>query len=109
MLSSISFCHKKNIVHRDVKLDNFLVNCDEEGNILVKLADFGLACKYESDRPPSNKCGSVLSVAPEMLTRETYCHKVDVWGLGVALYELLTTELPFYSEDDEIFKENIVY
>lgn len=98
MLKSLEYCHKHNIVHRDIKLENFLVDCDEFGNIFVKLSDFGLACKYEHDKPPTTKCGSILSVAPEMLVRESYCHKVDVWGIGIILYELLSTDLPFYSE-----------
>lgn len=100
MLTSINFCHTQDIVHRDIKLENFLVDCDDTGNILVKLSDFGLACKYEQDKPPTTKCGSILSVAPEMLIKETYCHKVDIWGLGVILFELLSTDLPFYHDNE---------
>ena len=100
MLTSIEYCHSQGIVHRDIKLENFLVDIDNDGTIIVKLSDFGLACKYEADQPPTTKCGSILSVAPEMLIKETYCHKVDIWGLGIILYELLCTELPFYSEDE---------
>jgi len=91
MLKSVEYCHELNIVHRDIKLENFLVDSTKDGKILVKLSDFGLACKFEADRPPTTKCGSVLSVAPEMLVRDSYCHKVDLWGLGVILYELLST------------------
>lgn len=43
-----------------------------------------------------------------MLTNETYCPKIDVWGIGIILHELLSTELPFYSEDEDIYKHNIV-
>ena len=67
MLESIQHCHENKIVHRDVKLENFLVDLDEEQNIIVKLSDFGLACKYDPEEPPTTKCGSILSVAPEML------------------------------------------
>lgn len=108
MLKSLEYCHKNNIVHRDVKLENFLVDSDESGNINVKLSDFGLACKLEVDNPPTTKCGSILSVAPEMLTNETYSNEVDIWGLGIILYELLSTELPFFSEDENQYKKNII-
>ena len=108
MVRSIEHCHSKNIVHRDVKLENFLVDTTPEGNILVKLSDFGLACKYEPERPPTIKCGSVLSVAPEMLVSESYGFEVDMWGLGVILHELLCTKLPFYNDDENLYKNNIV-
>ena len=72
MVRAVDHCHSKNILHRDIKLENFLVDTTPDGNILVKLSDFGLACKYEPDKPPTIKCGSVLSVAPEMLINDSY-------------------------------------
>ena len=74
----------------------------------MKLSDFGLATKYEAYNPPTIKCGSILSVAPEMLVKESYCLKVDLWGLGVILYELLSTQLPFFSNDENKYKTNII-
>lgn len=108
MLQAIDYCHQNNIVHRDVKMENFLIDSDENANIIVKLSDFGLACKFDKEKPPTHKCGSILSVAPEMLTNETYCLKVDVWGIGIIMHEILSTELPFYSEDEQTYKKNIV-
>ena len=74
----------------------------------VKLADFGLACKFDPNDPPTMKCGSIVSVAPEILTDDHYCFKVDMWGLGVILHELFSTKLPFYHEDEIIYKQNII-
>ena len=108
MLRSVAHCHQNNIVHRDVKLENFLVDTTEDGQILIKLADFGLACEFDEEQPLTTKCGSLLSVAPEMLVKKSYCHKVDVWGLGVILHELLSTKLPFYHDDENVYKNNIV-
>lgn len=68
MLKAIEYCHSNNIVHRDVKLENFLIDSDDSLNISVKLSDFGLACQFDKEQPPSHKCGSILSVSPEMLT-----------------------------------------
>ena len=46
MLKAIEYCQNKNIVHRDVKMENFLIDSNEDGQIIVKLADFGLACPF---------------------------------------------------------------
>ena len=53
MLLSVQHCHNKNILHRDIKLENFLMGTSEDEQLVVKLADFGLACKYQPDKPPS--------------------------------------------------------
>ena len=79
-----------------------------DGKLVVMLIDFGLAYQYSPESPPTNKCGTIIGLAPEMLTAKSYCHKVDVWGLGIILHELLTTQLPFYAEDVRKYKYNIV-
>ena len=68
MLKAIQYCHQHNIIHRDVKVENFLVKTI--GNVLtVKLSDFGLACSYDPNDPPSQPCGSLYTVAPEVINR----------------------------------------
>ena len=108
MLKSVEYCHNHDIVHRDVKLENFLIDMNEDKQIIVKLSDFGLAFKYDPEQPPSRKCGSILSIAPEVFSKQSYCHKIDIWGLGVILHELLTSQLPFFAEDDLQYRQNIV-
>ena len=68
MLKSIEYCHSHNIVHRDVKMENFLIDATEDDTIEVKLSDFGLACKYQPHKSLTAKCGSLLAIAPEMLS-----------------------------------------
>lgn len=109
MVKSVELCHMHNIIHRDIKMENFLVQqINDNGEIQIKLSDFGLACKFDPANPPTSKCGSLSSVAPEILCQENHDTKVDCWSLGVLLFELLSTELPFYSEDQKVHLRNIV-
>ena len=108
MLFAIEYCHNCGIVHRDVKMDNFLIDFGEDDEIIVKLSDFGMACQYKLGIPLRQKCGSILSTAPEMISFETYGREVDMWGLGVILHELLTSKIPFYHDEDREFMNNVV-
>lgn len=112
LVGAVSYIHLKSCVHRDLKLENVLL--DKHGN--VKLVDFGFTREYEGkSNYLQTWCGTVCYSAPEMLKGEKYAgEKVDVWSLGVILYALLCGELPF-DEDDEnetkrrILKEEPVY
>ena len=52
----------------------------------LKLADFGLACYYDPENPLTDSCGSLITVAPEILRLESYGPPVDMWSLGIILY-----------------------
>lgn len=98
LVGAVSYVHGKSCVHRDLKLENILL--DKNGN--VKLVDFGFTREYEGTTSYLQTwCGTVCYSAPEMLKGEKYAgEKVDVWSLGIILYALLCGELP-YDEDDE--------
>ncbi|KAL1304971.1 hypothetical protein AAFC00_003877 [Neodothiora populina] len=98
LLGAVAYVHGKQCVHRDLKLENILL--DKHGN--VKLCDFGFTREYQgSSSYLQTWCGTVCYSAPEMLKGEKYAgEKVDVWSLGIILYALLCGELPF-DEDDE--------
>ncbi|KAK5131714.1 hypothetical protein BJ546DRAFT_721991 [Cryomyces antarcticus] len=98
LIGAVSYVHNMSCVHRDLKLENILL--DKHGN--VKLVDFGFTREYEGKASYLQTwCGTVCYSAPEMLKGEKYAgEKVDVWSLGVILYALLCGELPF-DEDDE--------
>lgn len=66
----------------------------------IKLTDFGIACVYDPADPPTKKCGTLTTVAPEILTQESYDHKVDCWSLGVILFEFLSGDFPFTYPDE---------
>ena len=92
MLHATAECHKNQIIHRDIKLDNFLVKeiDAETEEVNIKLADFGIACKYDASDPPTLKCGTREYVAPEVLSQPCYDTKVDCYSMGIILFELLS-------------------
>ncbi|KAI9670367.1 MAG: hypothetical protein M1817_004410 [Caeruleum heppii] len=98
LVGAVAYVHNMSCVHRDLKLENILLDKLEN----VKLCDFGFTREYEGKASYLQTfCGTVCYSAPEMLKGEKYAgEKVDVWSLGVILYALLTGELPF-DEDDE--------
>ncbi|ETN38512.1 uncharacterized protein HMPREF1541_06547 [Cyphellophora europaea CBS 101466] len=106
LVGAVAYIHSKSCVHRDLKLENVLL--DKRDN--VKLIDFGFTREYEGKASYLQTfCGTVCYSAPEMLKGEKYAaEKVDVWSLGIILFALLKGELPFDEDDDAITKENIL-
>ncbi|PAA54572.1 hypothetical protein BOX15_Mlig033704g2 [Macrostomum lignano] len=105
IVTAIGYLHDMNIVYRDLKLENLLL--DEMGHI--RIADFGL-CKEEMQYGVMTKtfCGTPEYLAPEILDENDYGRSVDWWGLGVVSYEMMCGRLPFYSRDHEILFELIM-
>ncbi|XP_004645402.1 hormonally up-regulated neu tumor-associated kinase [Octodon degus] len=97
LISAVEHLHRVGVVHRDLKIENLLL--DEDNNI--KLIDFGLSnCAgiLGYSDPFSTQCGSPAYAAPELLARKKYGPKIDVWSIGVNMYAMLTGTLPFTVE-----------
>lgn len=105
IISALGYLHEHNIVYRDLKLENLLL--DKDGHI--KIADFGL-CKEEMFFGASTKtfCGTPEYLAPEVLEDNDYGRAVDWWGTGVVMYEMMCGRLPFYNQDHEKLFELIL-
>ncbi|KAI0399189.1 kinase-like protein [Xylaria palmicola] len=106
LVGAVSYVHQQSCVHRDLKLENILLDKHEN----VKLVDFGFTREYEGkSNYLQTFCGTVCYSAPEMLKGEKYAgEKVDVWSLGVILYAILCGELPFDDDDDNITRTKIL-
>ncbi len=95
---ALYYAHSHNIIHRDVKPDNIFVL--ENGNI--KVADFGIAKMLKvSDRTHTDVImGTPNYIAPELIKGLSYDHRVDIFSLGVTIYEMLSGRRPFDAEND---------
>ncbi|CBQ69408.1 related to Serine/threonine protein kinase [Sporisorium reilianum SRZ2] len=98
LISGVSYLHQKKIVHRDLKLENLLL--DRNRNVII--TDFGFANNFEDKRDDlmATSCGSPCYAAPELVVQDgLYAGSaVDVWSCGVILYAMLAGYLPF--DDD---------
>lgn len=115
ILSALAAAHARGIVHRDMKPSNVLLTRDDEGREVIKLVDFGLAATQdgeltlegapgglgdeESDGTERTILGTPRYMAPEIFKRAPTSPLVDLYALGVMLFEILAGEPPFHGDD----------
>ncbi|KAH9812574.1 kinase-like domain-containing protein [Melampsora americana] len=96
---ALQHIHSKNIIHRDIKSQNILLT----NNVSIKLCDFGLAVKASSGST-TGFCGSLGSMAPEILRKLPYSKAVDWWALGIVLYTITIDRTSFLPLDRKLPK-----
>ncbi|MCK6508988.1 protein kinase [Myxococcota bacterium] len=102
VLGAVGYAHKQQVIHRDLKPSNILLG-GPVGQEIPKVMDFGIAKSLE-DESQHTKTNSVLGtphyIAPEQATSSKYVdHRVDIYALGISLYQMLTGHLPFEGRD----------
>ena len=90
VVNAVYYLHINNIIHRDIKPENILIGSDNK----IKLCDFGWAKELTLENR-STFCGTIEYMAPEIVGSENYDYSVDIWSLGILLYELLYGHSPF--------------
>ncbi|XP_023669188.1 aurora kinase C-like [Paramormyrops kingsleyae] len=96
LADALQYCHSKNVIHRDIKPENLLLGANGE----LKIADFGWSVHTPSSRR-STLCGTLDYLPPEMIEGRTHDEKVDLWSLGVLIYEFLVGKPPFETKSHE--------
>lgn len=100
----ISHLHENNIVYRDLKPENLLL--DPEGHI--RITDFGLSKKDVEGDTAQSLCGTPEYLAPEILRKVPYGKSVDWWSLGILIYEMINGLPPFYDSNRKMMYHRIL-
>eukprot|EP00931_Biecheleriopsis_adriatica_P103651 TRINITY_DN78453_c0_g1_i1.p1 TRINITY_DN78453_c0_g1~~TRINITY_DN78453_c0_g1_i1.p1 ORF type:complete len:574 (-),score=121.32 TRINITY_DN78453_c0_g1_i1:17-1738(-) len=106
MLLAVGYLHAHRVVHRDLKLENFLYE-RSEADAALKLIDFGFAKVWDPSTLMMASCGSIAYVSPDVLKSEGYTSKCDLWSLGVIVFMLLVGYPPFHGSEKDM-RANIV-
>jgi len=101
MLRAVSYLHQHRIVHRDIKLENFLYESAAD-DAALKLIDFGFAKVWDPSTLMKARCGSIAYVSPDVLKGDGYTAQCDVWSIGVVVFMLLSGYPPFHGTDSQI-------
>lgn len=108
VINAMSYCHNRGIVHRDLKLENVLFKT--EGDLLVKVVDFGIAGVCAGSRKDKVDAGSIAYMPPETFKSQAMTSPaIDVWAIAVMLYAMLYGHLPFFGQNEDEFIEKIIH
>ncbi|TPX70577.1 hypothetical protein SpCBS45565_g01610 [Spizellomyces sp. 'palustris'] len=96
IVEALKYCHDRNVVHRDLKAENLLLN----SSMQIKISDFGLSNIFDRSKQLTTCCGSPVYSAPELIEGKRYIGpEVDAWSLGVNLYAMVVGDLPFAAKE----------
>ena len=111
LLSGLCHIHKKNIIHRDLQVDNILYRI-ENGNIILKISDFGISKLADGNHEAQGTTGRGWEVAPELLTIGKTSYQSDIYQLGLIFYHMLTgwpAVVPADGDINHVVTHNIPY
>jgi serine/threonine protein kinase len=98
LAGAVKYCHKNNILHRDLKLENIMIMSDEKYKI--KVIDFGISKIFKKEIFSTKKqIGTPGCMAPEIILRLLYSFPADIWALGCILYQMVAHREPFAGDN----------
>jgi serine/threonine protein kinase len=109
VILAVEYLHSRDppVIHRDIKPENLLL--DKEGRDgRIKLADFGWSNFFNDTRSRKTYCGTLDYLAPEMILKQGHGTTLDIWNLGVLLYEMLTGDAPFKADTQSVMFNKIL-
>ena len=99
ILSALSFCHSKNIIHRNLTLSHILINENKKDNFIhIKIIDFSSSTKVIKGIDMGDSVGNLKYTSPEVFEGK-YNETRDIWSVGIIMYKLLTGDFPFENKD----------
>ncbi|WCJ28364.1 Serine/threonine-protein kinase ATG1c [Euphorbia peplus] len=107
LAAGLQVLRDNNLIHRDLKPQNLLLSTND-GNAVLKIADFGFARSLQPRGLAETLCGSPLYMAPEIMQLQKYDAKADLWSVGAILFQLVTGKTPFTGNNQIQLLQNIV-
>lgn len=108
ILSAINYLHINGIVHRDIKLENFVYSGPSKGEGIIKLIDFGFARSNLETQEMTMNCGSLVYKAPEVMRSVQYSEASDIWSLGLICHMLVTGMIPWQGDAAKEIEQSIL-
>ena len=103
IINAIYFLHKNDFIHRDIKPENILIF----DNNICKLCDFG-CCVELNGKQRSTYCGTTEYMSPEIINKIKYSKEIDIWSLGILLYEMIHGYSPFNPNNEYYNTEDVI-
>ncbi|KAL4488184.1 hypothetical protein ABPG73_001595 [Tetrahymena malaccensis] len=107
LYSAIQYCHRENIIHRDLKLENIMF--EDKGKEKLKVVDFGISGRQTLVYVDHTEAGSARYLSPEVITQHFPAHPcIDVWAMGCILFWMLTGNSPFPQNTRDAVQDSIL-